>query len=101
MRSIERSFYKSKEWKQCREGYLLKVNGRCERCLAKGLHVPAKIVHHKIWLSEENYRDPEVSLNFENLEALCQRCHNEEHFESEKRWTIVDGRVIGREPPCS
>lgn len=97
MRSIERSFYKSRAWQQCREGYLLKVNGRCERCLKKGLHVPAKIVHHKIWLTEENYQDPSVSLNFDNLEALCQRCHNEEHFESEKRWTIVDGRVVGKE----
>lgn len=96
MKSIDHSFYISPAWKKCRREYLKYVNGRCERCMQRGLHVPAKVVHHKIYLSEENYLDPSVSLNFSNLEALCQKCHNEEHHETQPRWMIVDGRVVGR-----
>lgn len=95
MRSIDNAFYRSKAWRQCRESYLQYVNGRCERCLSKGLHVPATIVHHKIYLTEDNYNDPSIVFNFENLEALCRDCHNVEHFAREKRWKIVDGRVVG------
>ena len=73
------------------------VSGRCERCLERGLHVPAKIVHHKKYLSEENFGDPSVVFNFENLEALCHNCHNEEHFKNQPRWKIVDGQVVANE----
>ena len=59
-----------------------KVGGLCERCLAKGMYVPAVIVHHKEWLTPENISDPNVTLNFGNLEALCRECHEEEHSEA-------------------
>lgn len=87
MKSIPHSFYKSKAWQQCRASYLSK-HSLCERCLEKGLIVPAEIVHHKIYLNEENYKDPSVSLNHENLEAVCKTCHNQEHMSNahEQRW---------------
>lgn len=95
-KSIDRAFYCSREWELCREAYLQKVNHLCERCKAKGIYEPAKIVHHKIYLNKENFTDPSVSLNFDNLEALCQDCHNREHFKDDKsrRFTITeDGRL--------
>ena len=46
----------------------------CERC-----GKPAKICHHKKWLSPGNISDPTISLNQDNLECLCQECHNVEH----------------------
>ncbi len=52
-----------------------KQNYICERC--GGL---ASICHHKIYLNAENYKNPYVSLNHDHLEALCQTCHNQEHF---------------------
>lgn len=97
MRNIEQAFYNSKTWRKCRNSYMDYVSGRCERCLAKGLHVPAEIVHHKIYLTEENYKDPAVAYNFENLEALCRNCHNEEHFKDQPRWKIINGEVVGRD----
>jgi hypothetical protein len=48
-------------------------------------------------LSEQNFRDPAVAYNFENLEALCLDCHNEEHFNKRnRRWKInsADGFTI-------
>ena len=89
-------FYKTKAWQACREGYLKSVGGLCERCKAKGLIVPAEIIHHKIHLNEKNINDPAVALNFDNLEALCRVGHGEAHG-SVKRYTIAaDGSVTGR-----
>lgn len=82
MRSIDNDFYRSVEWERCREAYLQKVNHFCERCKAKGIYEPARVVHHKIYLNEENWKDPTIAYGFDNLEALCQDCHNKEHHKS-------------------
>lgn len=78
------AFYISPEWRACREDYLKSVGGLCERCLAKGkINAGDKRhpieVHHKIRLTPETIKRPEVALNFANLEALCWQCHREEH----------------------
>ena len=49
-------------------------NWICERC-----GKPATICHHKKYLNSRNVTDPEISLNWENLECLCIECHNAEH----------------------
>ena len=41
-------------------------------------------VHHKIELTEENYLDPMIAFNPENLEALCFNCHQKEHHGSQE-----------------
>jgi 5-methylcytosine-specific restriction endonuclease McrA len=79
MREFARSFYKSTAWKKCRESYIAKVFGLCERCGSGG-----KIVHHKIYLNERNINEPSVTLAHENLELLCHCCHNQEHMISKK-----------------
>ena len=75
MREFAKHFYRSSAWKKCRASYISTVHGLCERCGAGG-----KIVHHKIYLSERNIHDVSVTLNHENLELLCQECHNAEHM---------------------
>lgn len=97
MKSIEHRFYTSREWKRCRADYLASVGNFCERCKAKGIYEPAKIVHHKTYLSQANYKDPSISLNFDNLEALCASCHEKEHFseKTEPRYQIgKNGELI-------
>ncbi|MDK7927384.1 MAG: HNH endonuclease [Staphylococcus simulans] len=54
---------------------MIKQHYICERC--GGL---ASICHHKVYLNQENYQNPHISLNHDNLEALCINCHNQEHF---------------------
>ena len=78
-KDFAKAFYRSKEWRKCREAYIQSVNGLCERCLAKGKLVPGYIVHHKIHLTPENINNPEITLNWDNLEYLCHDCHNKEH----------------------
>ena len=67
-------FYCSKKWRRVSAAYLSSKSFICERCGA-----PAVVCHHKKWLNDVNVHDPKISLDFENLEALCQECHNAEH----------------------
>ena len=67
-------FYCSKKWRRVSAAYLSSKSYICERCGA-----PAVVCHHKKWLNDVNVHDPKISLDFENLEALCQECHNAEH----------------------
>ena len=72
----------------------------CERCLARGLIVvgtkqqPLE-VHHKIPLTPENINNPDITLNWDNLELLCKDCHETERKRTAKRWRVnEDGRVL-------
>jgi len=56
-----------------------RAGGLCERCLKQGEVKPAEVVHHKTPLTPENVDDPAVSLNPDNLVALCHDCHTEAH----------------------
>lgn len=96
MKEYAKAFYKSTAWEQTRRAYLKSVGGLCERCLKKGLIVPAVIVHHKIHITPENIGDMSIILSWDNLEALCQACHNAEHFGEryERRYKVDElGRV--------
>lgn len=74
-----KKFYKSKAWQDCRAGYISSVQGLCERCLSKGKLRPGKIVHHIEYITPGNIDDPFITLNWDNLEYVCQDCHNDEH----------------------
>jgi 5-methylcytosine-specific restriction endonuclease McrA len=67
-------FYKSVSWQIAREIKIRDANGKCERCGSLG-----EEVHHKIRLTVLNVTNPEISLNQDNLELLCKKCHNTEH----------------------
>lgn len=84
------SFYKSKEWQKTRQAYIVYRNGLCERCRNAGV-----IVHHKKYITKQNIRNPEVTLSFSNLELLCRKCHNQEHFKDDIPYEFdQDGNLI-------
>lgn len=94
MKDYAAHLYKSKAWQHTRLAYLKSVGGLCERCLKKGLYVPAEIVHHKIYITQENINDPNVTLSWNNLEAVCRSCHESEHYTGPKRYKVnEDGTV--------
>ena len=95
-RGIQAQFYKTKLWQNCRDEYLKSVGGLCEECKKKGLIVPAEIVHHKIHLNAVNVSDPTISLNPDNLEALCRKCHGDEHGTPKRFDVLADGSVVPR-----
>lgn len=95
MKEYAASFYKSKAWQQCRDGYVHSVGGLCEKCLADGKITPGIIVHHKQPITPDNISDPTITLNWSNLQLLCRDHHAEEHGKRIKRYKVDDfGRVV-------
>lgn len=87
---ILHNFYKSTVWQVAREIKIRDANGKCERCGALG-----EEVHHVKRLTVHNVMDPNISLNQENLELLCKKCHNEEHKRFSKSQQFdEDGNLI-------
>lgn len=88
-REFARKFYSSKAWQECRNEYMKHRHYLCENCLKKGIYKPAEIVHHKIELTPLNIDNPEITLGFSNLEAVCRDCHNDYH-DIHGRWAAVN-----------
>ncbi|MCI8396842.1 MAG: HNH endonuclease [Clostridia bacterium] len=101
MREFAKNFYKSKAWLECRQAFIDSLPDKtCNRCKER----PGKIVHHKIELEPSNIDNAYITLNFENLEYVCQDCHNKEH-NSSNQYTKEDvkfdsdGNLIKNIPP--
>lgn len=94
MKEYAKVFYKSKEWKHCRNAYAKSVGNLCEICLQKGLIKPGEIVHHKIHITPDNISDPLITLDWNNLELVCRDCHAMIHDRKKRRYRLDDmGRV--------
>lgn len=92
MKEWAKSFYLSTAWEDTRAAYLISQDYICERC-----GEPAKIVHHKRYITRENINDTSVTLCWDNLEALCQDCHNKEHHKRAPRLRYrfdADGGIL-------
>jgi len=79
----------------------------CECCLENGDYTPAEHVHHIVWLNSSNASNPEYTLNFSNLKAVCHTCHNKIHAGTEhqrRRYKVgADGSIEIKEdiPPSN
>lgn len=92
--SVKR-FYHSATWKRCRQLVIQLHRGRCKDCGKAGGQV-----HHKIPLTEQNLKDPYIALHPDNLELLCEACHNskradEKYVRGDLKFT-ADGDLIPR-----
>lgn len=81
-------FYHSMPWRRAQAAYMRKPIDTpfgivppylCERCYEKGQLKPAKVVHHKTFLTPQNINDPFVTLCPDNFMRLCQDCHAAVH----------------------
>ena len=99
-KTIRKRFYETQAWKDTRNSYLRSVGGLCEKCLAEGIVTPAEAVHHITPLTDENVNDASISLSWDNLQALCRKCHADAHDDiyrerSGRRYKIdKNGKVI-------
>jgi len=69
-----RVFYTTRKWRRCRNGFMANRYFVCERC--GGV---ATIAHHKKPITAENISNPDITLNWDNLEAVCYGCHSAIH----------------------
>mgnify|MGYP003659701404 CR=1 FL=1 len=70
-------FYNSNAWRVKRVNILSRDCGLCQECLRNGRTTIGKIVHHIIEVNVS----PQLKLVDDNLETICQTCHNQEHGE--------------------
>ena len=67
-------------WKQVRDLYI-KNNLFCEECMKNGHLVRATLVHHKVPIEFGG-----AKYDFENLESICNSCHQKLHRELGHRY---------------
>ena len=77
-----KDFYNSKAWKETSES--VKSDSKCKIR-------PAEIAHHIIWLTPLNINDVNITLNKDNLMAVCRECHAVIH---EGTSCTIDGLVF-------
>lgn len=92
MNYTQQSFYKSKEWTSFRKVIIEQhtdADGfvHCAMCGKPILQKYDLIVHHKTELSDANVNNAMISLNPDNVECVCFRCHNKVH----DRWQGGNG----------
>lgn len=80
MKENRKTFYKSPEWHAVRQAVIDRDKGICYFC--GQIVLKRMTVHHIQELNEENWMNPEISLNLDNLVLCHAECHNEHH----KRW---------------
>lgn len=66
-------FYLTDTWRALRTMILQRDHYRCQRCKKRW----AVIVHHIIPRKER----PDLALSPDNLESVCEQCHNQLHPE--------------------
>ena len=90
------AFYVSGAWIACSRSFR-KAHPLCERCLKKGKISPAEEAHHRIKLTPQNINNPDITLNWDNMELLCKDCHEEERERAKGRWKVDEnGHVSAR-----
>lgn len=97
-----KSFYSSDAWLNCRNAYiadrLLVDGGLCEVCN----EVPGYIVHHIKELTPSNINNPDVTLNLNNLQYVCKKCHDIKHgvfCEAERSYFFDESGQLHPIPP--
>jgi predicted kinase len=74
-----RPFYDSSAWRTTQRAYMESQNYICEEYGGA-----ACIVHHIKHISPENVGDTSITLDWQNLKALCYKCHTEAHGEDQR-----------------
>ncbi len=85
-----KNFYNSKAWQSCRASFIAKRimidGGLCEHCKDS----LGYIVDHKKEITPENINNVNITLNHDNLQYLCLKCHNTKTFSKDKRRCTFD-----------
>ena len=71
-------FYNSIEWRTLSQRYTIDKGYRCEQCK----EIATQVHHKKAIQTPEGWT---LRLDYDNLELLCTKCHNDRHDRFKKR----------------
>lgn len=77
--AVLESFYASPAWRNFRAGIIAERKLICEHCGKLIAKQRDAHVHHKIHLTEDNYKDASIALNPENVMLVHKDCHDQIH----------------------
>ena len=78
------AFYKSSKWRKLRLVALGRDSWCCRRCDEKGIITIATLVDHIV----PTKVDWELRLDIDNLQAMCDECHNIKTAEDKVRYNL-------------
>lgn len=82
-KQFQQRFYRSKEWKRVRRQAILRSHG-ISVVSGKQITPPDVIlVDHIKPITPENYKDPNITLNVDNLQVMTLKEHNALTFEKD------------------
>jgi 5-methylcytosine-specific restriction enzyme A len=76
-----KKFYHSSAWKKVRELIKIRDNGLCQHCLSDKRITVGTIIDHIVPITD----DWNKRLEEDNLQLLCQSCHNKKTAEDSMR----------------
>ena len=80
--------YNSREWARLRDEKM-RANPLCERCLAEGYVVSARVVHHVVPIETAHTFDEmwrlAIDCGLNGLQSLCFQCHSDIHKQMASR----------------
>lgn len=84
-RAERQKMYRLPQWRKLSKAFLM-LHPLCSECLKRGLVTPAIHVHHIVSFMTVNdeLKRKELLLDPNNLQALCQDCHNDKHNRKDK-----------------
>jgi 5-methylcytosine-specific restriction endonuclease McrA len=77
-----KEIYQTAEWEKVRQYVVARDNGLCQECLRHGKITAGREVDHITALSNDNKSDWGIAYNPDNLQLLCDSCHQDKHNRS-------------------
>lgn len=78
-------FYSSQKWRKVRDFVKLRDKMTCQNC---GFPITGRyIVDHINEVNVENVYNYDIAYNPDNLQLLCQKCHNSKTFSKTNKQT--------------
>lgn len=87
MKNYQKMVYKDPRWKLCRDAVIQRDRDICYFC--GRIILKKRTIHHLIEINENNYSDPEIAFNLDNLVECHHGCHDIWHSRFGKQ-SIVD-----------
>lgn len=77
MKNYQKQVYKDPRWKLCRDAVIQRDRDICYFC--GRIILKKRTIHHLIEINENNYSDPEIAFNLDNLVECHHSCHDIYH----------------------
>lgn len=77
MEYYKRAVYKNPLWERCRQAVIKRDRDICYFC--GKLITKRRTIHHIVEITKDNYRDPMIAFNLDNLVECHADCHDMHH----------------------